>query len=340
MKKEPLISFILPNYNNQHVLDLFFDKFIENNTYKNYEFIVVDDGSEDDGLEVLFKWQKSGKIHNMQVIAEPHKGIINALNKALFKAKGEFIIRCDGDATIETKGFVEEFLRFYKVAPDKIGVITSKVMIDDGRLHAIGRDVITENGLHDRGKLVKNPGKRIWDWDSFIDAYYLNDILNIPAEIDTALGVCTFSVRKTAVEIGGFDSNYPLWIEDDDFYLEYRKHNKKIFYTPYVEICHRFSLRGNRNPSIWKKNKNLTNKIINYFKKTKSDSNWRPNILKHDYSYWKEKWGFDILNPNIDDILKLYGDTEIVWHYNESRRAEGERIINKYLKLKKGYFNE
>lgn len=62
MKNKPLISFILPNYNNQHVLNLFFEKFLLNNTYDNYEFIVVDDGSEDDGLKLLYKWQKSGLI--------------------------------------------------------------------------------------------------------------------------------------------------------------------------------------------------------------------------------------------------------------------------------------
>ena len=62
MKNKPLISFILPNYNNQHVLNLFFEKFLLNNTYDNYEFIVVDDGSEDDELKLLYKWQKSGLI--------------------------------------------------------------------------------------------------------------------------------------------------------------------------------------------------------------------------------------------------------------------------------------
>lgn len=331
---KPLVSFILPNYNNQHVLDLFFHKFIENNTYQNYEFIVVDDGSEDDGLELLYKWQKSGKINNMQVIAEPHKGIINALNKALFKAKGEFIIRCDGDATIETKGFVEEFLRFYSVSPKKIGVITSKVMIDDGRLHAIGRSVITKYGLHDRGKVIKNAGKRIWDWDSQIDPYHLNDILNVPAEVDTALGVCTFSDKETALKIGGFDPNYPLWIEDDDFYLTYRLHNKKIFYTPYIEICHRFSLRGNRNPELWKKNKGLKNKILNFIPPQKKDTSWRPKILIHNYTYWKQKWGFGPLNPNLDNIKEKYKNTEILWRYEANRKSVGQNIIKAYLALK------
>ena len=83
MKKNPLISFILPNYNNQHVLDLFFEKFLKNNTYQNYEFIVTDDGSEDYSLAVLRKWQNSGQIKNMTLIEEPHNGIINALNKSL-----------------------------------------------------------------------------------------------------------------------------------------------------------------------------------------------------------------------------------------------------------------
>ncbi len=332
--EKPLISFILPNYNNQHVLDLFFEKFLENNTYDNYEFIVVDDGSEDDGLDVLNEWKKSGKIKNMQLIAEPHKGIINALNKALSVAKGEFIIRCDGDATIESKSFVEEFLKLYYINPNKIGVITSKVMIDNGNLHAVGRSITTEEGLHDRGKKVKNIQKRKWDWETFVDPYSLNNIINVPAELDSALGVFTFCDRKTALKIGGFDENYPLWIEDDDFYFSFRKFNKKVFYTPFIEICHRFSLRGNRNPSSWKRNKTLKQKMKNLFVRHKTDPDWRPNILRHDYQYWKEKWGFDLLNPSIENIKTKYAESEICWRYNPAMLKEGQEIVKKYLEVK------
>ena len=58
MENSPFISFIMPNYNNEHVLDLFFSKLVENNTYDNYEFVITDDGSTDESLKILKKWKK------------------------------------------------------------------------------------------------------------------------------------------------------------------------------------------------------------------------------------------------------------------------------------------
>ncbi|EIX0915039.1 DUF4422 domain-containing protein, partial [Campylobacter jejuni] len=371
MNKNPLISFILPNYNNEHVLDLFFEKFIFHNTYDNYEFIIVDDGSEDNSLEVLYKWKNSGKIKNMLIIKEPHLGIINALNKALFLTKGEFIIRCDGDATIETSSFVEKFLEFYYINPEKIGVITSKVIADNGWLHALGRSVISVNGLLDRGKIPTEViGNRKWDFATSVSKNF-ESIVNIPAEVDTALGVFTFFDRETAIKIGGFDKNYPLWIEDDDFFLSFRLYNKKCFYLPNIEICHRFSLRGNRNPNAWKRKKtfftfkwlyrknikgdNTYHKLFNItFLKTKIDNqndvkqyyifnlkvlslkyiSWRSQILQNNYLYWNQKWGFNCLNPDLNLIKQKYKNTEILWSYDNNSFNIGVDILNKYHNLK------
>ncbi len=324
MEHTPLVSFILPNYNNEHVLDLFFAKFLRYNTYENYEFIVTDDGSEDRGMEVLKKWQQSGQIREMTIFQESHKGIVHALNKALFAAKGEFIIRCDGDATVETQGFVEKFLDFYFVAPDKIGVITSKVISDEGWLHALGRSVISQEGLLDRGKVPEEPvGKRVWDYKT-VPIDDIARVMNKVSEVDTALGVLTFCEKKTAWDIGGFDPKYPIWIEDDDFYLSFRLHGRKVFYLPDIFACHRFTLRGKRNPDAWKKK---------WYKRLfrKRTSSWRARILRHDYAYWREKWGFDPLNPDLDVISKKYAGTELLWNYLPHLREEGENIINKFL---------
>ena len=354
MASKPFISLIMPNYNNEHVLDLFFSKLIENNTYDNYELIVADDGSVDNSLVILKKWQNLKKIKNFTIFENKHKGIVYALNDCLRAAKGEYIIRLDGDATIETKSFIEKFLDFYNIAPQKIGVITAKVTFDDGRLHAIGRNVISEKGLHNRGyDILEKIGNREFDYNIKIDNK-LSDYLNIPAECDTALGVCTFSDRNTALKIGGFCSNYPLWIEDDDFYLGYRLHGKKCFYLPAIEVCHRISLRGKRSP----KNFNLINYIKNKFlviirimfmfcqiydfplllpniyklKTNLGKNKWRINILKQDYKYWEQKWGFDCLNPNLSKIKDKYKNTEIIWNYDETLKQQGINIINEYLK--------
>ena len=48
--------------------------------------------------------------------------------------------------------------------------------------------------------------------------------------------------------------------------------------------------------------------------------------LHHHYAYWREKWGFDPLNPDMDAVLRRYGGSEVCWRYDEGMRAAGERI--------------
>ena len=50
-------------------------------------------------------------------------------------------------------------------------------------------------------------------------------------------------------------------------------------------------------------------------------------LLHRHYVTWREKWGFDPLNPDMDEVLRRYGDTEVCWRYDEARRRAGEEII-------------
>jgi hypothetical protein len=49
--------------------------------------------------------------------------------------------------------------------------------------------------------------------------------------------------------------------------------------------------------------------------------------LEHHYAYWREKWGFDLLNPDMAAVRERYGDSEVCWAYDEARRAAGEEIV-------------
>ena len=49
--------------------------------------------------------------------------------------------------------------------------------------------------------------------------------------------------------------------------------------------------------------------------------------LLHHYGYWREKWGFDMLNPDMDEVQRQWGATEVCWRSNPEMRHAGEQII-------------
>ena len=59
------------------------------------------------------------------------------------------------------------------------------------------------------------------------------------------------------------------------------------------------------------------------------DTAYRPHELRrvqHHYEHFREKWGWDLMNPHMDALLERYGDTEVCWAYDPARRGAGEEI--------------
>ena len=243
---EPFVTLLLPNYNNEPVLDMFFSKLIKHTEYQNYEFIVVDDGSTDRSLDILRRWEKSGQIRNMRIVEKEHHGVTRVLNDGLKLARGEYICRLEGDATVETPGWLRKMIDFAETDA-RIGVVVSKIAFPGGALHSAGRNIICPEGMHDRGTVIFEPvGKRTLD--SNVTRVESPDKFSQISEVDAALGCCTLFKRDLAIRIGGFDENYaPVWIEDDDFSLSARKYNQKVYYFPEVTVIHHVESRLPRN---------------------------------------------------------------------------------------------
>lgn len=89
-----LISVIMSNYNTPEEYLREAIESILNQTYSDFEFIIVDDCSTDNSLEII----KSYKDSRISVIKNKvNMGITKSLNRALAVSKGEFVARMDAD---------------------------------------------------------------------------------------------------------------------------------------------------------------------------------------------------------------------------------------------------
>lgn len=92
------ISVIVPAYNCQDTIERCI-KSIQNQTYKNLEIIVINDGSTDNTESVLFDLQ--GKDERIKVISIPNGGVSHARNTGLDNATGDYITFVDSDDYID-----------------------------------------------------------------------------------------------------------------------------------------------------------------------------------------------------------------------------------------------
>jgi glycosyltransferase involved in cell wall biosynthesis len=90
----PLVSVVMPVFNAGRYLQSALDS-ISAQSFADFEFIAVNDGSTDNSLELL--WRHALRDKRLRVLTRPNTGIVGALNEGLATAHGAFIARMDAD---------------------------------------------------------------------------------------------------------------------------------------------------------------------------------------------------------------------------------------------------
>jgi len=127
MKSEPLVSVIMPAWNNEDYIETAVDSLL-NQTYKNWELIVVNDASSDKTGEVIDRLAGKDKriraYHNKQNIKQTR-----SRNFAISKAKGKYIALLDSDdERLPTS--LEKQLKFLETNSDVVAVGTAAQWCD------------------------------------------------------------------------------------------------------------------------------------------------------------------------------------------------------------------
>lgn len=231
------LSIITVNYNNFSGLRKTIESVV-NQSYKNYEFIIIDGGSTDGSVDFIKENEK--KISYW--VSEKDKGIYNAMNKGIVQAKGEYCLFLNsGDYLIDinvlenlfSQNFEEDIiygnvLKVYssaKIERDK-GPQRSELTLGDMFFDTLPhQSVFIKKELFDKYGLYSEEYKIVSDWVLFLKAIGID---NVPVKyID--LDVSYYDMTGISSTSDGFG-----WKERE---IELKKTLPKRVYKDYQQMA-------------------------------------------------------------------------------------------------------
>lgn len=127
MNIAPLVSVIMPSYNSKKYIKKAIDSVLEQ-TYSNFELIIVDGNSTDGTLDILDEYKKQDR--RIKVIQDEGRGIGAALQLGCQIASGKFIARMDSDDIAINTRF-EKQLKIFHSIPNLILVSSPVIYINE-----------------------------------------------------------------------------------------------------------------------------------------------------------------------------------------------------------------
>lgn len=157
----PLVSIITPAYNAQRFIGEAI-KSVINQSWQNWEMLVIDDGSQDNTSAIC---QEYCDVDNrVKLIKTPNHGVSHARNLGLKSAKGEYIGFLDADDVVDPD-YISRIVR--KLEEADADIVGATVVSVDENLST----VISKHFSHYHGQLIK-PISR-YDPNVFLAVFYI-----------------------------------------------------------------------------------------------------------------------------------------------------------------------
>jgi len=205
------VSIILPTHNRDVLLPRAI-KSVLNQTFKDFELIIVDDGSTDNTEETIKKFQGKDK-RIVYIKNKKNRGAAVSRNKGIKVAKGEYIAFQDSDDewTLEK---LEKQIKIFQRLPNTFGVIYSDAL------------VVNKNGEEEHLSTLPIQYKKIFNKKT-LDYQGLNVF---PPSV--------LMKKECFSKVGFFDERLPA-MEDLDFFTRLSQHYKFYYLKEPLFIYHK-----------------------------------------------------------------------------------------------------
>ena len=221
---DPLISIIIPNKDHIEDLKRCMDSIDQKSSYKNYEYIIVENNSTDEKTFQYYKnlEEENPKAHVVYWDKEFNYSAIN--NYGATFAQGEYILLLNNDTEIINETCLEELLG-YCMRSD-VGAVGARMYYEDDTIQHAGV-VIGFGGIAGHCFVLQPRGT----------TGYCHRI--ICAQDYSAVTAACMLVKKSAFdEVGGLTEELAVAFNDIDFCMKLREAGYLIVYNPYAELYH------------------------------------------------------------------------------------------------------
>ncbi len=243
----PLVSIIIVSWNARENLEECLSSLFKI-SYKNYEVILVDNGSIDNSVKYVKRNFPVIKI----VESNKNLGFAGGNNLGFKHARGKYILFLNND-TIVTKDFLSKLVDFMKKRKD-VGIIQPKILFHrpntnlHHKINSIGSFLLSTGFLFHLDYGQKDESKKE------------------PYEIFSAYGAC-FLARKSLLEkIGLFDDRYFAYFEETDLSHRVWLAGLKVMILPEVLIYHKGAKTAQKLPSAFIQYHSFKNRLYTYLK--------------------------------------------------------------------------
>ena len=150
MKHKYTFTVFTPTYNRAHTLRCVFDS-LQQQTYNDFEWLIVDDGSTDNTADIIETWKSEARFP-IHYIIQNNGGKHRAINKGIAAAKGELFLILDSDDRCIPEA-LERFHYHWNTIPhelrDQFSAITALCMDKNGEIvgDKFPEDVFDSNSI-------------------------------------------------------------------------------------------------------------------------------------------------------------------------------------------------
>jgi GT2 family glycosyltransferase len=217
MMRQERVSIIIPTYNGKHLLkECLSSLYALNYPAKQFEIKLVDNNSTDGTAQYVRR-----HFRKVEVLHNPENNYCKANNLGIAHSRSPLLAFLNNDTAVD-KNWLRALVE--TIHQDKrIGCVGSKVIFPDGRIQSTGHYEFPNFRWGDRGLREPDLGQ------------YAKE-----EEVESLSGSSVLFRRLCLDDVGNFDEDFVMYLEDVDIFLRCRQKAWKLLYAPASLVRHAF----------------------------------------------------------------------------------------------------